>query len=105
MTAEIEAGSPANVMATAFWADPKLIVPPGWQPVQVTRLQAPPSELGRADWTLCEVNSESRLYRDSLSAGLTFLGKTETRKEAAGGAENSNSLEDAWGSEKNVYWG
>lgn len=85
MTAEIEAGSPANVMATAFWADHKLIVPPGWQPVQVTRLQAPPSELGKADWTLCEVNSESRLYRDSLSAGLTFLGKTEIRKEASGG--------------------
>lgn len=44
-------------------------------------------------------------YRDSLSAGLSFLGKTETRKAAEGGAENSDSLEDTWGSEKNVYWG
>lgn len=44
-------------------------------------------------------------YRDSLSAGLSFLGKTEIRKAAEGGAENSDSLEDTWGSEKNVYGG
>lgn len=44
---EIEAGSPANVMATAFWADHKRILPPGWQPAQVTGPQAPLSELGQ----------------------------------------------------------